>query len=221
MESQDPTKDRLIEAAGEEFACKGFDAARVRTICERAGANVAAINYHFGAKEQLYVDTVLHAHRCGCTAAEEEAAGTLAPAEQLRCFIYHFLSRVLAINHPEDWRHRLILREMLNPTAASDILIREWIRPKFDWLKQILRQFCPQADERKLSALAFTVIGQCLYYRVGRPIIEGLIGGDAFGSLDLAFLTDHITSFCLAALGAMPPFDGAGETSAEKAAAQE
>ena len=65
MEAQDPTKVRLIEAAGEEFAGKGFDSARIRTICERAGANVAAVNYHFGDKEQLYVETVLDAHRCG------------------------------------------------------------------------------------------------------------------------------------------------------------
>ena len=84
METQDPTKVRLLEAAGEEFAGKGFDAARVRTICERAGANVAAVNYHFGDKEQLYVETVLDAHRCGVDAGDEEAglvarAGRAAP----------------------------------------------------------------------------------------------------------------------------------------------
>ncbi len=59
MEAQDPIKVRLIEAAGEEFAGKGFECARIRTICDRAGANVAAVNYHFGDKEQLYVATVL------------------------------------------------------------------------------------------------------------------------------------------------------------------
>jgi AcrR family transcriptional regulator len=219
MESRDPTKDRLIEAAGEEFAGKGFDAARVRTICERAGANVAAVNYHFGDKEQLYVETVLDAHRCGIDAAVEEVASSHAPAAQLRCFIHHFLSRVLAIHHPDDWRHRLMLREMLHPTSASDVLIREAIRPKFDRLQGILRQFCPEADERKLNALAFTVIGQCLHYRMARPVTERLIGREAFGALDLDFLTDHITSFCLAALGCAPPLNEAGVTALDGAVA--
>ena len=83
MEEQDPTKVRLIEAAGEEFAGKGFDATRIRTICDRAGANIAAVNYHFGDKEQLYVETVLDAHRCGMDLGEDDADAA-TPSEQLR-----------------------------------------------------------------------------------------------------------------------------------------
>src|SRR5580693_529360 len=152
MDAQDPTKVRLLEAAGEEFACKGYDSARIRAICDRAEANIAAVNYHFGDKEQLYVQAVLDAHRCGAGADEEVLASQGSPQEQLRSFIYHFLSHVVAINQPEDWRHRLMLREMLHPTSASDVLIREAIRPKFEWLQGILREFCPDADERKLNA---------------------------------------------------------------------
>jgi AcrR family transcriptional regulator len=210
MEEQDPTKVRLIEAAGEEFADKGFDATRIRTICDRAGANVAAVNYHFGDKEQLYVETVLDAHRCSMELGEYDAAVAAGPAEQLRSFIHHFLTRVLAINHPQDWRHRLMLREMLQPTSASDVLVRESIRPHFEQLQQVMRQFCPNADERKLNALTFSVIGQCLHYKMARPVTERLIGPEAFGALDLEFLTDHITSFCLAALGSIPPLNQAG-----------
>jgi AcrR family transcriptional regulator len=216
MESQDPTRNRLVEAAGEEFAGKGFAAARIRTICERAGANVSAVNYHFGDKERLYVETVLDAHRCGVDTAHEDVAGPIAPAEQLRAFIHHFLCRVLAINHPDDWRHTLILREMLSPSSASDVLVREAIRPKFERLQQILRQFCPEADERKLNALAFSVIGQCLHYRMARAVAERLIGRDAFLALDLDFLTEHITSFCLAALGCVPPLNRSGECTLDR-----
>ena len=108
---------------------------------------------------------------------EEDGVEPASPAEQLRGFIHHFLSRVLAINDPDDWRHRLMLREMLHPTSASDVLVREAIRPKFERLKGILRRFCPEADERRLHALAFSVIGQCLHYKMARPIAERLIGG--------------------------------------------
>jgi TetR/AcrR family transcriptional regulator, regulator of cefoperazone and chloramphenicol sensitivity len=212
MDNQDCTRIRLLEAAGEEFACKGFDAARVRTICERAGANVAAVNYHFGDKGQLYVEAVLHAHRCGVELSAGEPGRDSNPSEELRCFVYHFLGHVLAINDPEDWRHRLIHRELLHPTTASDVLIREVIRPRFERLEQIIGRFCPDADERKRHALAFSVIGQCLHYRMARPINERLIGREAYHALDLDYLTDHITSFCLAALGASAHGDRAGKS---------
>ena len=52
--ARDTTKAKLLEAAGEEFADKGFEKATIRGICELAGANIAAVNYHFGDKEQLY-----------------------------------------------------------------------------------------------------------------------------------------------------------------------
>ena len=71
MVAQDPTKSRLLEGAGEEFAEKGFELARVRAICDRAGANLAAINYHFGDKEHLYVEVLREAHRCGLDPQEE------------------------------------------------------------------------------------------------------------------------------------------------------
>jgi TetR/AcrR family transcriptional regulator, regulator of cefoperazone and chloramphenicol sensitivity len=214
MDTQDPIKVRLLEAAGEEFAGKGYDATRIRAICERARANIAAVNYHFGDKKQLYLEAVLDAHRCGVDAGGEDSSPlpSLAPAEQLRCFVHHFLSRVLAINNPDDWRNRLMLREMLHPTSASDVLIREAIRPKFERLEHIMRQFCPQADDRKLNALAFSVIGQCLHYKMARTITQRLIGQEASDALDLDYLTDHITSFCLAALGCVPSLDEAGNT---------
>ncbi len=162
----DLTKSRLLESAGLEFAEKGFELARVRAICDRAGANLAAINYHFGDKEHLYVEVLREAHRCGMDTGEIRIDPVLAPAGRLRAFIHHFLDRVLAMNQPEDWQHRLMLREMLAPTRFSDVLVREVIRPRFELIRGLMREICPQADDRRLNVLVFSVIGQCLHYKM-------------------------------------------------------
>ncbi|MFW5798481.1 MAG: TetR/AcrR family transcriptional regulator, partial [Planctomycetota bacterium] len=49
------TPTRLLEAAIDTFADKGYHNATVAEICSAAGANVAAVNYHFGSKQNLYV----------------------------------------------------------------------------------------------------------------------------------------------------------------------
>ena len=218
MTGPDWTKARLLEAAGQEFAEKGFDAARVRSICRRAGANLAAVNYHFGDKEQLYRAALLEAHRCGTEILPESVFQDGTPAEHLRRYISHFLGHVLAMKDEANrWHYALMIREMLQPTAALEFLVREAIRPRFERLLGILRRVCPEAEERRLHALAFSVIGQCLHYKMAAPVSRRLIGAEAYQALDLEFLTGHITNFCLAALGLAPPLNEAGRPAADVA----
>jgi AcrR family transcriptional regulator len=208
---QDQTKVRLLEAAGEEFADKGFEGATVRAICDRAGTNLAAVNYHFGDKEQLYEQAVMHAHRCG-PGMPHALACFETPAEELRDYVANFLRNVVALKSP-TWHQTLMLREMVNPTRASETLVREAIRPRFEMLSAILRKLCPGADDRRVQALAFSVVGQCLHYKLTRPISERLVGPEAFERLDLEYLTDHITRFTLAAIGEARPFGTDSEAS--------
>jgi AcrR family transcriptional regulator len=203
----------LLEAAGEEFAAKGYDAASLRTICSKVKANVAAVNYHFGSKEQLYLEAVREAHRCGTELLPESFFAGATPAEQLRRYIRHFLTNVVAISHQQRWHHALLLREMIEPTPASEVLVRESIRPRFERLVAIFRQICPEADDRRLYALGFSVVGQCLHYKVACAITEKLVGREMHTSLmDLDFLSEHIASVCLAAMGLAPPLNAAGES---------
>jgi AcrR family transcriptional regulator len=47
------TRQRLLDAAERLFASRGFDGTSLREVTAEAGANVAAIHYHFGSKEEL------------------------------------------------------------------------------------------------------------------------------------------------------------------------
>src|SRR5437867_8466493 len=113
------TRERLLLAAQRLFADRGFRKVTVREICRDARANVAAVNYHFGDKLGLYreaLQAAIDVLRATTDAAREAGAGQSAE-EQLRRYIIIFVRRLLASgDHP--WLHRLINREMNDPTPA-------------------------------------------------------------------------------------------------------
>src|SRR5438105_14110584 len=123
----DATQQRLLEAAEEIFAEKGFKATSIRAICKRAGANIAAVNYYFGDKEKLYIETVKYAHR-GCTegAPFPEWVPDTPPVQKLRDFIRVMVSRMLSPQSPASLQ--LMMREMAHPTAACVEVVREYIQ---------------------------------------------------------------------------------------------
>lgn len=52
------TPTQLLDAAEELFAAQGYSGTSLRSIARAADANIAAVNYHFGSKEKLFVATV-------------------------------------------------------------------------------------------------------------------------------------------------------------------
>lgn len=208
----DDTQTRLLEAAGQVFAEKGLKAGTVRDICERAGANIAAVNFYFRTKENLYVQAVLHAHR-SCTQRvpfPNWPKGTPATVK-LRDFIRVFVERLI-VDHEPEWRPRLIMREMFEPTEACAAVVQEYIRPTFGQLRGILDELLPpETSETKRRLIAFSIVGQILHYRLTRPILIQLIGEAEFRRYDVELLTDHIYEFTANALNASKAGSRRGE----------
>lgn len=199
----DETRERIVDAAGEVFSQKGFQQATIREICGLAEANVAAVNYHFGDKETLYVEAVKRAHCESVPVDRSEWPSELPADEQLRLFLEKMLTDMLDRETP-GWHTALIMREMAHPTSACEELVRGYIGPRFELLCEILRALLPQdMPDRDVTLHAFSVIGQCLVYRFHRPVGRLLIGEDEFEALfDVERLTRHISNFCLAGLAA-------------------
>ena len=201
----DEKRARLLDAAGHEFAEKGFEGATVRSISDRAGVNLAAINYHFGDKERLYEAVLLLAHETRPVVAPDPP--DMDPRESLRRYVAHFLEDVV-YQQATSWHQGVMVRELATPSKASDRLIDESFRPRFEQLTALLRRLRPDLDARRVHAVAFSLVAQCLHYKLSRSVSERIIGVAAFEALDAAYLVEHITGVILAALGLGPVLAG-------------
>ncbi len=207
-EFAEDTRQRLLDAAGEVFAEKGFRCATVREICSRAGANVAAVNYHFGDKDSLYIAVLKYAHR---RAVEKfpPALGlpkSAAAEERLEAFIRSFLYRILDEGRP-SWHGKLMIRELADPTAALDSLVEESIRPTYETLTGIVGEILGKAASTDIRYFTNSIVGQCVFYCHTAPVLERLAPGKIKSS-EIDRLAEHIAQFSLCALRQLRKTDG-------------
>jgi AcrR family transcriptional regulator len=197
------TRRRLLEAAGEVFAEHGFRAATVQQICRRADANIAAVNYHFTDKEQLYREVIRYAEEQHGAAHPRTLPATASAEERLHAHVDWFLLHLLDEGRPA-WHGRLMAREMIEPTAALDDLVDGHIRESNDRLLGIVRELMgSHATDEQVRTSAFSITGQCLFYRHCEPVIARLHPELRFGLAQVPALAEHVTRFSLAGLSAI------------------
>ena len=129
-----PTRDRLLQAAREEFAARGFDGAKVERIVQRARVNKAMLYYHFPSKAALYLAILLEQFRAVGDAVGTVRQAGLAPDEQLRLFIERLAQEALVRPHfPPLW-----LREVADGGRHLDATVIGEIRRVIETLAAIL-----------------------------------------------------------------------------------
>lgn len=200
-ESAPDTRQRLLEAAIEEFAMAGFDGATIRDICRRADASVNAVNYHFTDKQQLYIEAVKTAHRKirntpGIDVVDqiaEQFEG--APEQRLRAFVRGMVAMAMSAENRSDIYHQLLFREIGKPTVAMEHVVRDFVEPQFGQLMRILDALLPvdtSAIDRRL--LALSVVGQCLHYKFAAPILPLLMNKKEQKQLTVERVANHIAN---------------------------
>lgn len=196
------TRTRILQAAAEIFADVGFEKATVRTICDRASVNVAAINYHFRDKENLYLEVLKY---CKSIAFEQypldkEFAKNDRPELRLRAFIRFFFSCILD-QGPASLFGRLVSREYVEPTFALDMLVENTMRPTFVLLSEVVAELLgKKATEMNIRMCCASVVSQCLFYLFARHALSRLFPNEQFPGDYLETVIDHVTRFSLAAI---------------------
>jgi len=198
------TRLRILDAAARLFAERGFRKVTVREICGEAAANVAAVNYHFGDKLGLYREVlhpVIEAIRATTERARRAGEGQ-PPAERLRRYLVVYLRRVL-LDAGHTITHRLISRELADPTPLFDDLIERGMRPRIEYLTALASELigCPASDPRVAKTVA-SIQSQTIFY-FPHPLSSRLGLAQKLTPEEVDRIARHIAEFSLGGIAAV------------------
>jgi AcrR family transcriptional regulator len=195
------TRERIIKAAVQLFAHKGYDGASIRTIVAKARVNQAAINYHFSGKDGLYRAVLGEAFRALTEnqVAEAENLKAMSREDALRLFVRRQL-RPLS-SRDELSRHIQIFNwEAVRPTAVFQKFLSEEAAPFMGVATDLVRRFLPGADAKTLILAAIWLLGQCSIFVRNREQLAGPPTGLALDERSVEWLAETISRWAVGGL---------------------
>ena len=200
------TKLALILAAGELFAERGFDGTSIRAIAEKADANIAAISYHFGGKQELHLAALLYATSHGTGKNIPETLGNLERfetphqmAEAIRELVHITFADLLSDVRP-PWRTHVLLRAMLDESPSIATIVERTFRPDVDALMAFARHARPALSDEQARCWAFSFMGQASFYMLCGPPILAYLGTHEYSREFLDATVESVTHSLAAAL---------------------
>jgi AcrR family transcriptional regulator len=200
------TRRRLLEAAGQVFAEKGFDRATGKEICERAGTNTAAVNYYFGGMEGLYAEVLWEAHSRLVTfdAISKAIAGKADARAKLEAVLGLFV-QVLTGPVSTSWVLRVLGREVIAPSPALDLLREKELLPKTRILRAVVGELMGlPADHPAVARGCVSIMAPCVLLLIfDRTMLRRAFPNLGLAPEDAADLVQHLVQYALAGLSAV------------------
>jgi len=163
------TRENLMDAAEELFATCGFRSTSIRGIVDMVGCNIAAVNYHFGGKESLYLEVF---RRC-VSSLREVTLGRIerlhkddSPTPTLEIILEAYAE---AFIEPlvEDSKGRYIMllfsRELTDPHLTPEFLLAELVEPIEEALGEVIGSACPNLDAEDVRVCIQLFIAQLVH----------------------------------------------------------
>jgi len=205
--------NRLLDAAENLFAEKGFDGTSIREITSQAKCNLAAVNYHFGGKEKLYSEVFrrrMIAMRDVRIASIEEVMSQTdhepTLEELIRGFATAFIEPLIDQSSGRRFM-KLMVREMSDPRLPRKMFVEELAAPTLSALGKAMAKLYPGLDQRKIVLSIMSIVGQLVQViRLNEMCdIEDFVGVPA---PTLTEMVDHIVEFSTAGIQAMVEEEG-------------
>ena len=219
-----PTKDRLLEAAEHLFASRGFDEVSIRELAAAAGVNIAAVNYHFQGKENLFHEVCARRFSAqrdrtlqALEALQKESNPPPTLAMVIRTLVNEYLEGTLAADGGPGFL-MAVSRELHEPEACDrGAMFKNMIQPVFSSFSSALQNVAPQLDPDQMTWIIASIVGQIPHFIMRWVKKEAMDPqNETYGIMLRIFpvlgeplpvyieqVTDHITRFTTAAITGM------------------
>ncbi|MFA6156652.1 CerR family C-terminal domain-containing protein [Mesorhizobium sp.] len=186
------TRAALVQAALKLFGRQGFDGTSTRQLAAEAHANIGSIAYHFGGKEGLRAaaaDYIVETIQAVAGQALGDAPTSGSP-EAAQAQLFAALERMIGfvlVSPQAGEIVQFVLRELSHPTAALDRIYEGVFEPTHRRLCQLWEQATGEPAESEATRLTvFTLIGQVIYFRIGREAVMRRMGWRDIGAAQAA-----------------------------------
>jgi len=198
--AQGTTRDTTLECATKLFAEKGFHKTTIADICSLARINIAAVNYYFRSKENLYQEVWRHAHNTLAARFPPDAgvAEDAPPRLRLQGRIKAMLQHALSL---DAYEFLIMHKEMANPTGLLKQVVEDTIGPLRLALQRILRELLGhEADDKAVMLCEISVVGPLMHLMHAQRMHLESEGTPEFSESDMNDMLTHFTSFSLAGI---------------------
>ncbi len=219
------TRTRILDAAEELFMQHGFESTSMRLLTAKAGANLAAVNYHFGSKDAL-IEAVfrrrLDPMNSGRIAeldrlekdaaraqSKEDAAGVLSPEAIIRAFVGASLRMIEDSKNGGRNFIRLLGRTYTDPQKHIHSLIGQLYAPAMERFKNAFERALPQMPRDELVWRIHFMFGTLAYTLAATDTVQLIAGCKPEDRYDARLLEARLTAFLAA--GLLAPLHDAGD----------
>ncbi len=154
------TRAKIIEAAGQLFAERGFKGVTVRDIVKKADTHLSALNYHFRTKDALYREVVLEACRQASISPEDQEQLSALDPEKALYLLINVSLKSYRDHNASNWQNVLLTKECWEPSPVFGEIIEVYFKPATDFISRIVGKTVDKpADDHQVRFSVIALLG--------------------------------------------------------------
>lgn len=208
MASAQKTKLKILDAAEELFAMRGFSETSLRQITNKAEVNLASVNYHFGSKKEL-IQAVIERYLTILVPIIEQRLVLLANNEQaptLEQVLASFIEPILTLNSERKNGTSILLKLLGRGYTDSQGHLRWFVTTNYGDFMQLfvglIQQAHPSLPASEIFWRLHFTLGSVVFTMASSEALIDISANDFNERLDISGVVRRLIPFIAAGVGA-------------------